>query len=97
MTCSGSILTSSFLSTVSGDDFKPDPTLNFTYSATPSDNPTDECASIAIEDDDDIECDHNFTVGVGAIVCDVNPPITSASPFATITIKDNDGILYSFS
>ena len=97
MNCSGSILTLLFLPTVSGDDFVPDPTLNVTFSATPSGNPTDECVSIVIEDDSDIECDHNFTVGVGAIVCDVNPPITSASPFTTVTIKDNDGILYSFS
>ena len=46
--CSGSIDTLSFLPTVSGDDFVPDSTLNVTFSATPSDNPTDECASLLL-------------------------------------------------
>lgn len=49
------------------------------------------CASIAIENDDNVECDHSFTVEVGDIDCDTDPAIVSASTSATVTIVDDDG------
>ena len=52
------------------------------------------CASIDIVNDTDIECEHSFTVEVGDIMCDVDPPIASASPSATVTIIDDDGRLF---
>ena len=77
---------------VANDDFIRDPSLSITFPASPLAN-IHECASIDIVNDIDIECDHSFTVEVGDIMCDVDPPIVSASPSATVTIADDDGML----
>ena len=91
MTCSGSIFMSSFLSTVSGDDFVPDSTLSITFAATSSSGPIIECASVDIQNDNDVECFHSFTVEVGDIMCATDPPITSTRPNVIVEIKDDDG------
>ena len=78
---------------VSGEDFQPDPNLSITFDATTSNALITECAIINIIDDLNIECDHDFTVEVGTIDCDVVPPIVPASPSATVVIDDDDGEL----
>ena len=75
-----------------GDDFLPNPSLNITFPTSSLADDMNECASIDIVNDIDIDCEHNFTVEVGDVMCDVNPPITSASPSATVTITDDDGM-----
>ena len=50
-----------------------------------------ECATIGIEDDDDIECEHSFTVEAGNIDCDTVPAIAPVNPSAEVAIADNDG------
>ena len=91
MKCSGSIFNLSFLSTVSGDDFEPNQTLSITFDATSSSNAIEECASVVLKDDADVECFHSFTVEVGDIMCATDPPITPTRPSATVDIKDDDG------
>ena len=78
---------------MAGDDFVPNPSLSITFPASSLNNDMNQCASIDIVNDMDIECEHSFTVEVGDIMCDVDPPITSASPSATVTIADDDGML----
>ena len=80
-------------SAVAGDDFVPNPSLSITFPTNSQSNDMNECASIDIVNDINIECEHSFTVEVGDIMCDVDPPITSASPSATVTIDDDDGML----
>ena len=65
--------------------------MSITFDATPSDDPITECASVDIQNDDDVECFHSFTVKVGDIMCATDPPITSTRPNATVDIKDDDG------
>ena len=82
-----------FFFLVANDDFIRDPSLSITFPASPLSDDIHECASIDIVNDIDIECDHSFTVEVGDIMCDVDPPIVSATPSATVTIADDDGML----
>ena len=85
---------STFLfSAVAGDDFLPNAALSITFPASSTPDDMNACASIDIVNDDNIECEHSFTVEVGDIMCDVDPPIASASPLATVTIFDEDGML----
>lgn len=75
------------------DDFVPDPNLSITFLANALLDT--ECATIDIVDDNDIECDHSFTVVAGDIDCDVSPPLSPAMPSAVVAITDNDGTYYT--
>ena len=76
---------------MAGDDFLPNPSLSITFPTSSLPDDVNECVSIDIVNDMVIECEHSFTVEVGDIMCDVDPPITSASPSATVIIADDDG------
>ena len=46
-----------------------------------------ECADIGISDDTILECDHDFTVSVGTVSCDIIN-VTTATP--TVIIEDDE-------
>ena len=45
-----------------------------------------ECAAIGITEDTFLECDHDFTVSVGTVACDIIN-VTTATP--TVIIEDD--------
>ena len=76
-----------------GLDFAPNSDLSIVFQATTYNTTIEECATIEIIDDINVECSHSFFVEVKDIDCDVFPPITSATTYAEVIIKDNDGML----
>ena len=74
-------------------DFAPDSALSIQFPATIYNTSIEECATIEILEDNNVECYHNFFVEVEDIDCDVVPAITSATAYAEIIINDNDGML----
>ena len=74
---------------VGDEDFVLDPALSIVFS--PSAIPVTECATIEILQDLNVECNHSFSVHVGLIDCDVDPPIIIFTLYAVVVIVDDDG------
>ncbi len=83
--CMGSLC---YVYTAGPDDYSPPAPFQVTFSAADiSSGVAMQCLNITIEDDSDVECDHDFTVGI-----DSTSPMVSADLSANVTVTISDTV-----
>ena len=81
---------SSIVVAVLGQDFTVPSPLEVTFSSGDMMGST-SCATIGIENDENLEFDHEFTVSI-AMVTPTGPMISMPSSSTTVSISDDEGI-----